>query len=266
MWPMPQAPTPRSKRRKFTAAERAAMKAALEEVRAQGGKVATPNRAVRNRDAAVKAKTTNRRGLPKGRKCHGLNLAGEPCGASPLSPGKEVEGTVVTGEWCLAHDPDVPEGSWKRFVQDPGTKALKSKGKIRRPLEIFGAAVDLAPALLFEAHLDSLGLVWDPDTGTLHRNPDPELAKGARIVGFSREGVARVSKHKDLGAQRQAEKELMDRVFGKPRQALEVAGGTGGMAVVQIPQTTERAHNVAKILVETGAVRVEVNGDDELAE
>jgi hypothetical protein len=117
-----------------------------------------------------------------------------------------------------------------------------------------------APGLFMRPHLEALGVEWDPDTGAL-----VQKTEGAKIVGFSREGVARVSKHKDLEAQQRASERLLDRLFGKPRQALELGSQGGGMAIVQIPRTPERARAVAKVLIESGAVDADLaqlDGED----
>lgn len=119
-------------------------------------------------------------------------------------------------------------------------------------------AMSLAPALFFEAHLKSAGLVWDPDTGTVRKRKNG----GAKIVGFSREGVARVSKHDDLEAQRRATNDLWDRMFGKARQSMELAGGGSGMAMITIPQTADRAKAVSKVLIESGAFNLQISTDD----
>lgn len=113
-------------------------------------------------------------------------------------------------------------------------------------------AIEKAPSILFAAHLKTLGYEMDPDTLELV----PLEKGGAKIVGFSREGYARVSKHDDLNAMRQAEKDLADRLYGKPRQAMDVGASGGGMVGIIIPQTAERARVVLDVLQESGAIQL----------
>jgi hypothetical protein len=193
---------------------------------------------------------------PARRKCKGLNAMGAPCKSPPLKKGTEIEGVTVSGDYCLCHDPSIPEGSWRRFWQEKGSKAgsqaLRSRPRALRPFDIMADAIEKAPGIMFRAHLRTLGYELDPDT--LELVPLP--GGGAKIVGFSREGYARVSKHDDLNAMRQAEKDLADRLYGKPRQAVDVGAGGSGMVGIVIPQTAERARVVLDVLQESGAIQL----------
>ncbi|MCA1837475.1 MAG: hypothetical protein LC674_01435, partial [Actinobacteria bacterium] len=174
-------------------------------------------------------------------------IYGEPCGASPLKPGTLIEGVEVAGDFCMKHDPDVPDGAWKRFVQDPALAVRRSQ-KIPTPFELMAQAMAKAPGLIFRPHLEALGLQWDAETDEFVKVGD-----GARVIGFSREGYARVSKHKDLDLQMRAAERLKDRIYGKPRQALDVAGGLAHVQVA-VPKTLDRAKIVAKVLQDAGAI------------
>jgi hypothetical protein len=54
-----------------------------------------------------------------------------------------------------------------------------------------------------------------------------ELDRGAIVVGRDKEGGVHASTIEDLGAQVTAAEHLLDRVFGRPRQALELTGEDG---------------------------------------
>jgi hypothetical protein len=76
---------------------------------------------------------------------------------------------------------------------------------------------------------------------------------GPRLSAFHVRVSPSSASIRDLGAQRQAEKELLDRLFGKPKTAVDIGGGDG-VAIIQIPKTAERAQIVAQYLMESGAV------------
>lgn len=112
-----------------------------------------------------------------------------------------------------------------------------------------------------------LGYTMDPETGELSLDPNG----GAKIVGFSREGVARVSKHDNLELQMRAARDLADRFYGKPRTANDLAGQNVNAVVINMPSDPEHYNHVARVLIETGAVPREVetgngNGDPQIVE
>lgn len=206
------------------------------------------------KQAARRKRRTNADGTP--RRCGGKNLYGEPCGAMPLRKGTLIEGDPASGDYCLRHDPSLPGDAWKRLFQEKGSQTAAARPRQPAPFDQMAQAVAEAPALLMRPYLDTLGLDWDSDTGELKPRirKDGSEDPGARIVGFSREGVARISKHKNLDAHMRAAKELADRLYGKPRQSMELAGSTSGATVVHVPMDAERAGKVSRILVECGAV------------
>jgi hypothetical protein len=190
------------------------------------------------------------------RMCNGLNIFGEPCKMPPLKKGTIVEGSPASGDSCLFHDTTLPPDTWKRHFQEKGTQTVKAQPRTVSPMELLAQAVAKAPSVLFESHLRAIGKEWDADTGTVVQKYDkegrPDL--GARIVGFSREGVARVSRHRNLEVQMRAENYLADRLWGKPRQSVDVAGDGIGAAVMVIPMDANRANAVATILQQAGAL------------
>lgn len=64
---------------------------------------------------------------------------------------------------------------------------------------------------------------------------------GAKLYGESKEGVIRVSDHDDLGAMVTVAEKLQDRVFGRPKQAVEHTAPDGPVlsAVVMDPELAE---------------------------
>jgi hypothetical protein len=126
-------------------------------------------------------------------------------------------------------------------------------------MEALADAFSQAPALLFQPHFDALGLEWDPETESAVPKINPRTgkrAKGATLVGFSREGVAKKSAFKDAALQVRVADSLADRLYGKAKVSMEV-GANMGVGVVKIPADLDRARQVADILAEVGAIPAE---------
>jgi hypothetical protein len=119
-------------------------------------------------------------------------------------------------------------------------------------MEMLAQAISEAPDILFRPYFESLGYEWDKETGQL-RPLEGDAALGEVHVGFSREGVARRSKVKNLAGQRLAARELTERLFGKPRQAMELASSSGAGGIT-MPVNIERAQIVSHVLKEAGAI------------
>lgn len=202
------------------------------------------------KNAAVR----KRKKLREARKCHGLNGVGEPCGASCLKKGAVIEDVEVSGDFCMFHDPDLPADYWKRNFQAVGTEASSSRSHaLRRPLELFSEAMIHAPHLLLEPHLKGLGLEWDEKTQrVVPKTVNGKRAKGAVHVGFSRDGDAKRSRFEDVGLQAKLANDLLDRLYGKARMSMDLAG-EASIKLPEIPQTVERGREVAQILAECKA-------------
>lgn len=58
----------------------------------------------------------------------------------------------------------------------------------------------------------------------------------------------------DMPTRLRAAADVLDRVYGKPKQTTEIAGPDGGPVRVEVPHTAERAASVARILAGAGAL------------
>jgi hypothetical protein len=154
------------------------------------------------------------------RRCKSKTKAGRRCRAAPLK-GRET---------CSAHDrmrPDEDRFGSPLFSARAGASAKPHKphphDEMLRLAEEH-ARVILAP--LFR----TLGLELHDD-GTVSSCP------GAVIIA-KHEGKVFPSEVPDLAAQMAAARDLLDRVYGRPRQALELAGADG--APIADRQSTSR--------------------------
>jgi hypothetical protein len=75
---------------------------------------------------------------------------------------------------------------------------------------------------------------------------------GAKIFGESKEGDINMTSHDDLGAHIAAAEKLLDRIYGRPKQATELTGAEGGPVEI-VPVTREKAQAVGGILQGVGA-------------
>src|SRR2546425_405379 len=140
------------------------------------------------------------------RRCKSKTRAGKRCRAAPLTG----------GETCSAHDrmrPDEDRFGSPIFSARAGASAKPHRPRPREEMQRLAeehARMILAP--LFR----TLGL-------ELRADGSVRSCQGAVIVA-KHEGVVYPSEVPDLAAQMAAARELLDRVYGRPRQALELAG------------------------------------------
>lgn len=133
------------------------------------------------------------------RQCHGTNRNGEPCKAAPLK-----------GEnWCRPHHPETPETDPFKTGRVPncGRKPVPKVTDILR--ERVEAEVERVVRPLFDA-LD---------------------AEAALVVGGN-SADARLEFAPDHKVRLQAVRDLLDRIYGKPRQSQEISGPDGGAITI----------------------------------
>ena len=135
--------------------------------------------------------------------CAGTNKRGEPCRA-PALKGREH---------CATHAPDLPESQRFRGGPKPGA----GRPRIPKPTELARQLVETHVVTLLRPHFRTLGLMLNDDLTT------QPLPRGAVVV---HQGEATTIE--DLGAQIAAAEKLLDRVYGKPRQAVEHTGKDDG--------------------------------------
>jgi hypothetical protein len=145
--------------------------------------------------------------------CSATTRKGQPCKAPPL------KGT----DYCMAHAPaNVRESAG--FVPDNGKAG---RPRLPRPTETARRLIESNQAAILRPHFRALGYeVIEGDDGL---RLEPIEGGGAKLHGISqKDGRIIVSEHDDLGAHMNASDKLQDRVYGRPRQAVEVTGEDGG--------------------------------------
>ena len=167
------------------------------------------------------------------RRCTAPTKSGKPCGAYPLKDSDPPR--------CLAHA-DAETRRSVGFVSDNG---LGGRPKLPKPTELARQLVERHAAAVLRPHFKALGLLL-ADDGTV-----TPLPNGAIHV---HQGEA--TKIEDLGAQIAAARELLDRVYGKPKQAVEHTGQDGGpiRQEVRVPSEQEWHADVARVLADAGAL------------
>lgn len=136
--------------------------------------------------------------------CTGITSASAACSAFPL---KDSEPPV-----CLAH----ADQETRERAGFGGAQPNSGRPKLPKPMDLARQLVEEHAAALLRPHFKSLGLLLNDDGTVL------ELPSGAVVV---HQGEA--TDIEDLGAQIAAARELLDRVYGKPKQATEITGKDG---------------------------------------
>jgi hypothetical protein len=167
--------------------------------------------------------------MSSNRTCSGTTRKGTPCKAAPL------KGT----DRCLAHTDKEARGSIRFGGPQPGS----GRKPLPKPTELARQLVERHVTAIFRPHFKALGLMLHDDGTTT------KLDTGAIVVHHGQAtGI------EDLGAQIAAARELLDRVYGKPRQATETSGPDGSpIEQLIVPTDADRARKVATILAEAGA-------------
>jgi hypothetical protein len=150
------------------------------------------------------------------RRCQGNNKAGRPCGSPPLRG----------GDFCLAHD-EVSRDSVRFGGPQPGS----GRPRVPRSTALQRELVERHAVAVVRPYVRALGLDIDEDGNVT------QLARGAIVVGRDKEGGVHASTIEDLGAQIAAAEALLNRVHGKPRQALEHTGADGGPIELDAPDS-----------------------------
>jgi hypothetical protein len=105
---------------------------------------------------------------------------------------------------------------------DFGQGPRPGRPRVPRSTDLQRELVERHAAAVVRPYFRALGLDIDPDGNVT------QLAHGAIVVGRDKEGNVQASTVEDLGAQIAAAEALLNRVHGKPRQALEHTGKAGG--------------------------------------
>lgn len=188
---------------------------------------------------------------PGAKYCEGLTKAGIPC----HMPARKGE------DFCGNHHPDPEIRAWQQRKSglSPG------KPRVKRFTELQREVVESALQEFMRPYMETLGLKINFDeegAASVERLP----GGGAKVVGMSKDGDVNLSDVEDLGAQVKAVESMMDRIYGKARQSHEVTGAGGGPVEVSVPQSMDRAAQVAKVLAEAGAYTLPAEDVEELGE
>jgi hypothetical protein len=143
------------------------------------------------------------------RRCTGTTRKGTPCKSPPLKD----------SDTCLSHSGAVSCGS-VGFTPHAGARG--GRPRVPRSTELQRQLVEEHAWAVVRPFFRTLGLDVD-EHGNVTR-----LDRGAILVGRDKDGGVHTSTVEDLGAQIAAAEALLNRVHGKPRQALEHTGAGGG--------------------------------------
>jgi hypothetical protein len=148
------------------------------------------------------------------RACKGKTKAGKACRAAPLRD----------GDYCSAHDPISPDST--RFGSpEQAAAAARFAGRPRtpRPTDLMREIVEDEVVAVLAPFFRAIGIDIEVVDGELVKQP---CTRPSRYVWAGPDDPA--VHMEDLGAQIAAAEKLLDRVYGKPRQALEHTGAGGG--------------------------------------
>lgn len=151
--------------------------------------------------------------MPERPRCTGTNRAGQSCGVYPL------RGQTT----CSAHDPTIPDEIRFGSPEQAGQAGASPKPRKLTLTQAMRERALAAADEILRPYFQALGVVgWNRD-GT----PIVDEAARARVAA-SFQGEVTLSSVEDLAAQMTASDRIVDRIEGRPRQAVEVTGEDGG--------------------------------------
>ncbi|HSC20788.1 MAG TPA: hypothetical protein VLC07_03580 [Solirubrobacterales bacterium] len=187
------------------------------------------------------------------RGCCGETKRKTLCDATPLKAGTVIEGVTVKGKHCRAHDPDIPDSArFGSHAQAREAAKLGGRPANPRPTEIMRRLVEDHVESVIAPHFRTLGYDVERDEESGELRIVKSENGGAKIFGESKEGDINMTDHDDLGAHIAAAEKLLDRIYGRPKQATELTGAEGGPVEI-VPVTREKAKMVDGILAGVGA-------------
>ncbi len=153
------------------------------------------------------------------RACQGKTKKGKPCKAAPLKD----------SDYCLAHsDKETRESTGFGGAQDGA-----GRPRLPRPSEVAQELVEANITAVLSPYFKALGfeVKFDPTNPlSVHGYVVVPGDGGAKVVHRGWDGeraVTELSDIDDLGAQMHAAELLQNRIYGRPRQALEHTGPEG---------------------------------------
>lgn len=155
---------------------------------------------------------------------------GEVCGRA----------TYEKTDACWGHQPKNVKES-KGFG---GPQENSGPKKLEDPFDVAREAVRQHAELLIRPHFKTLGYdihIEQTDDGPILKLEQLE-GGGAKVYGESKDGEIIPSNIEDLAAQIVAAEKIIDRLWGRPRQAVEMTGADGGpveMIAVSRPEAEQ---------------------------
>lgn len=162
-------------------------------------------------------------------------LCGAPTAAGPPCTGKKsivkVKGKRYQLKTCVMH---APEAIKKELGVTSGAKFGSGRKKQLSPHAVLRQRI--------EADIDKY----------LKPLEDALTAMKAVVVGNGRS--AHIQEVDDLALRIKAVNDILDRVYGRPKQITEVTGTDGAPMEVLVPNDDERRNALAAVLASTGAL------------
>lgn len=180
-------------------------------------------------------------------RCSKKTKAGKPCKAWALS-GRD---------FCMAHADEATRAEMGFGGPVNGAKGGAAT-RVPKPLEMARTLLEENAAVILRPHFRTLG--YDVEVTGEGRLELSELeGGGAKVYGESKDGVINMSAYDDLAAMINAAEKLLDRIFGRPRQAMELTGDGGGPIETRelLPSDADFHSEVAAVLAEAEAAKTE---------
>lgn len=244
----PKRRNPRMSADEKAATTRAARKLAaeinehVEELKQQLPQELIERRKRRNATARRRA-NLKRKGTLEIKRCGGMNMKGKPCKLPVLIKSAWDGDEEITGLYCLWHEPTITRDQRESFKAFGSSKRAVYR-KVT-PGEIAHELIQKSPQYFLRPYLRALGLNLTED-GELE-----EIGTGLKLHGFSRGGQVMRSRYPDLVGQVNIAEKLMDRIYGKARQAVDLAS-TSTSVSVSVTMDIDRVEKVAQVLAQTG--------------
>jgi hypothetical protein len=190
------------------------------------------------------------------KRCKGKTKAGNACKVSPLTAAGAAKLGLPENDqaYCSAHHPELPASA--RFgspAQAREAGQLGGRPALPRPTDVARQLVEENVVAILRPHFRTLGydVVMSADGPRLVENESGP----AKMHGESKDGDIVASPHDDLAAMMAAADKLLDRIYGRPKQATELTGAGGApiTPVVIAVDDEDRASEVAQILAGAGA-------------
>jgi hypothetical protein len=165
--------------------------------------------------------TIDQQPVPGGKHgCVGTTKKGGPCDSWPLPD----------SDRCISHSPKEVQES----LGFGGTQPGAGRPKLPKPMDLARQLVERHAIAILRPHFKALGLMLEDDGSTT-------LLDHGAVVVYQGEATT----IEDLAAQIGAARELLDRVYGKPRQQTELTGADGGPVEVVV-EARQRAEAMSR--------------------